>query len=89
MEAVLNEARETFESGKTKSLSWRRAQLSALLLMLQEAEDNILQVLREDLGKHRNEAYRDEVCVNMCCKHTCMLHLHPIQCQSSLNPHFI
>ena len=61
LEAVLNEARERFESGKTRSLSWRTSQLKALMKLLRENEEEILSVLKEDLGKHRVEAFRDEV----------------------------
>jgi len=61
LEAVLNEARESFESGKTRSFSWRMSQLKALLQLLRENEEEIMRVLKEDLGKHRVEAFRDEV----------------------------
>ncbi|ONK73647.1 uncharacterized protein A4U43_C04F33790 [Asparagus officinalis] len=61
LDAVLSEAREAFESGKTKGLAWRKSQLAALLKLLQETEEDILRVLKEDLGKHRAEAFRDEV----------------------------
>ncbi|ONK73675.1 uncharacterized protein A4U43_C04F34110 [Asparagus officinalis] len=61
LEAVLNEVRDTFEGGKTKSLSWRKSQLNALLRLLVETEDEIFRVLKEDLGKHRVEAFRDEI----------------------------
>lgn len=61
IEKVLKEARESFENGVTRSLVWRKNQLRALLKLLNENEDEILRVLNEDLGKHRVEAYRDEV----------------------------
>lgn len=61
LESVLNEARETFASGITRSLSWRITQLRAIRKLLQEQEDEIFRVLKEDLGKHRVEAFRDEV----------------------------
>ncbi|XP_042507669.1 aldehyde dehydrogenase family 3 member F1-like [Macadamia integrifolia] len=57
----LKELRETFRRGKTRSLGWRKAQLRSLLRLLSEQEDQIFAVLREDLGKHQAEAYRDEI----------------------------
>lgn len=61
LEEVLTEVRESFESGKTKSLSWRKSQLQALLKLIKENEEEILRILRVDLGKSRVEAFRDEV----------------------------
>ncbi|CAN6273730.1 unnamed protein product, partial [Urochloa humidicola] len=42
-------------------LEWRQAQLRGLVRLLEEKEEDIFDVLREDLGKHRAEAFRDEV----------------------------
>lgn len=61
IKADLEELRETFNSGKTKDASWRRSQLKGLLSLLKEREDDIFKALRQDLGKHHCEAYRDEV----------------------------
>ncbi|KAJ3680108.1 hypothetical protein LUZ60_016386 [Juncus effusus] len=61
LESVVSEARDTFEKGKTKGFEWRRDQLRALLRLLEEKEDEMFQVLNQDLGKHRVEAFRDEV----------------------------
>lgn len=61
VERAVKEAREAFESGVTKSYSWRRSQLRALKAILIEKEADIFEALRLDLGKHRIEAYRDEV----------------------------
>lgn len=61
LEEELKEARETFKSGKTRSFAWRKSQLQALLRLILENEDEIFNVLKEDLGKHRVEAFRDEV----------------------------
>ncbi|XP_010263855.1 PREDICTED: aldehyde dehydrogenase family 3 member F1-like [Nelumbo nucifera] len=57
----LEELRWTFESGKTRSISWRKAQLQALLNFLRDNEEQILEAIHEDVGKHRVEAFRDEV----------------------------
>lgn len=59
--ASLEELRQTFRSGKTREESWRRSQLKGLLRLLQEKEDDIVMALKQDLGKHHVEAYRDEV----------------------------
>ncbi|XP_026424317.1 aldehyde dehydrogenase family 3 member F1-like [Papaver somniferum] len=53
--------RETFRSGKTKCVNWRRSQLKAILTLLREKEEEIFMALYKDLGKHRCEAYRDEI----------------------------
>ncbi|XP_028547636.1 aldehyde dehydrogenase family 3 member F1 isoform X2 [Dendrobium catenatum] len=64
---VVKEAREAFESGVTRSYSWRRSQLRALKAILLEKEADIFNALKLDLGKHRIEAYRDEVDVPLVC----------------------
>lgn len=61
LESVVAEARTAFENGKTKGFDWRNSQLKSLLRFLQERESELLRVLKDDLGKHRVEAFRDEV----------------------------
>lgn len=61
IERVVEETREAFESGGTRSYFWRRSQLRALKDLLYEMETAICEALKLDLGKHRVEAYRDEV----------------------------
>ncbi|XP_019055023.1 PREDICTED: aldehyde dehydrogenase family 3 member F1-like isoform X2 [Nelumbo nucifera] len=56
----LGELRRTFQSGTTRSLAWRKAQLQALLNLVRDNEEQIFQVVHEDLGKHPVEAFRDE-----------------------------
>ncbi|KAF8704402.1 hypothetical protein HU200_031448 [Digitaria exilis] len=58
---TVRELREAYEGGRTRSLAWRQAQLRGLLRMLKEKEVEAFQALHVDLGKHRAEAYRDEV----------------------------
>uniref|UniRef100_A0A0E0NIG3 Aldehyde dehydrogenase n=1 Tax=Oryza rufipogon TaxID=4529 RepID=A0A0E0NIG3_ORYRU len=53
--------REEYESGRTKELEWRKAQLGGLIRMITEEEDAIFDALHDDLGKHRVESFRDEV----------------------------
>ncbi|KAF8410523.1 hypothetical protein HHK36_003054 [Tetracentron sinense] len=60
MEESLEELRQTFRSGTTRSVAWRKAQLRAILELVRENEERIFGVLQQDLGKHRTEAYRDE-----------------------------
>jgi aldehyde dehydrogenase (NAD+) len=58
---TVSELRQAYESGRTRSLAWRQAQLRGLLRLLEEQEEAAFHALHEDLGKHRAEAYRDEV----------------------------
>ncbi|KAF2935133.1 hypothetical protein DAI22_04g210900 [Oryza sativa Japonica Group] len=55
------ELRAAYESGRTRSLEWRQSQLRGLLRLLAEEEAAAFRALREDLGKHQAEAYRDEI----------------------------
>ena len=57
----LGELRATYESGRTRPLAWRQSQLRGLLRLLAEKEEDAFRALHHDLGKHRAEAYRDEV----------------------------
>lgn len=61
LEENMKELRECFRSRKTKSATWRRDQLEGLMSLLKEKESEIFKALKEDLGKPRAEAYRDEV----------------------------
>nr|CAB3485278.1 unnamed protein product [Digitaria exilis] len=65
---TVRELREAYEGGRTRSLAWRQAQLRGLLRMLKEKEVEAFQALHVDLGKHRAEAYRDEVSVGVLTK---------------------
>lgn len=61
LEQSLVELRQTFKSGKTRSASWRKAQLLGILKLIQDNEDRIFKALKKDLNKHPIEAYRDEI----------------------------
>lgn len=61
VEETLSELRQTFKSGRTRSVAWRKNQVCALLQLIHDQEDEIFKVLYEDLGKHPVEVYRDEV----------------------------
>ncbi|PUZ76805.1 hypothetical protein GQ55_1G319700 [Panicum hallii var. hallii] len=58
---LVGDLREVYESGRTRDLEWRHSQLRGLVRLLEEEEEDIFDVLREDLGKHRAESFRDEV----------------------------
>lgn len=59
--AMFAELKATFESEHTFSLSWRAAQLEALERMMVEREQELLDALQDDLGKHALEAWSTEV----------------------------
>ncbi|XP_028757146.1 aldehyde dehydrogenase family 3 member F1 isoform X2 [Neltuma alba] len=61
MERDVKKMRDYFKSGKTKEASWRECQLQGLRRFLIEKEEDISRALLQDLGKHRVEAFRDEV----------------------------
>lgn len=63
LEKVLKSMRKYYGSGKTKEASWRESQLKGLHNFLMEREDEIFKALKQDLGKHQVEAFRDEVCL--------------------------
>lgn len=64
VERQMKNMREYFRSGVTKEASWRESQLKGLRRFLMEKESDIFKALMQDLGKHRVEAFRDEVCLN-------------------------
>src|SRR5690242_18659107 len=49
--------RATFRSGRTKPLEWRRAQLTALLRLVEEREQDFAGALATDLGRPAFEAW--------------------------------
>lgn len=61
MESELESMRQYFNGGNTRDASWRESQLKGLLLFMREKEAEIFKALKEDLGKHPVEAFRDEV----------------------------
>ena len=56
--AAVAKAREAFDSGRTRPLAWRKAQLDAIARMIGETEADILAALAADVGKPPFEAYR-------------------------------
>lgn len=61
MRRSVEELRQTFKSGKTRGVDWRKAQLRAILRLIDENEDTLFQLLQSELGKHPVESYRDEI----------------------------
>ena len=59
--AMFAELGATFRSGRTRDLAWREAQLIALEKMMVDHETDILDALREDLGKPALEAWLAEI----------------------------
>ena len=53
---LVQRLRSTFDSGKTRSLAWRRAQLEALIRFARENDAALIEALRADMGKPELEA---------------------------------
>src|SRR5262245_13853725 len=53
--------RKTFESGRTRPLEWRRAQLKALKALVRERGDELVEALQADLRKPTFEAWAADV----------------------------
>ena len=59
--ALVRSLRSHFRTGATKPLAWRLSQLDALEHLLMEREGDIVEALRQDLGKPEPEALLSEV----------------------------
>lgn len=53
--------RSTFASGRTRDLAWREDQLDALIRMLTDGEDRLLEAMHQDLGRPVFEAWVADV----------------------------
>lgn len=53
--------RATFDSGRTRPLAWRKEQIAGLRRMMEEAEDELLDALRVDLGRPKVEAFAADI----------------------------
>jgi aldehyde dehydrogenase (NAD+) len=58
---VVADLRRVFESGRTRPLEWRVAQLEGLERMCVECEKEIIEALRADLGRPAFETYGTEI----------------------------
>jgi aldehyde dehydrogenase (NAD+) len=54
-------ARSAFDSGRTRDLHWREAQLDGLVAMLEKEERTLLDAMHEDLGKPRFEGWATDI----------------------------
>jgi aldehyde dehydrogenase (NAD+) len=59
--SLFTDLQATFKAGRTRDLAWRDAQLSALERMMTERESDIIEALRQDLGKPALESWNAEV----------------------------
>ena len=59
--SMFAELKASFETEKTMSLAWRAQQLEALERMMVECEQEFLDALEADLGKHPLEAWSTEI----------------------------
>jgi hypothetical protein len=58
---LIAKLRHTFESGRTRSMAWRRDQLKGLLAMLTDHEEAFVAALKEDLGRPVMEAFGADI----------------------------
>jgi len=58
---AFTDLRTTFYSGRTKDLRWRAEQLTAIERMMSEREDDFIDALKQDLGKHALESWMTEI----------------------------
>jgi aldehyde dehydrogenase (NAD+) len=63
--ALVSEVRACFDSGKTRSLEWRRAQLDGIARFLQERRDELFAALAEDLGRSAVESHIADVATTL------------------------
>lgn len=65
-EEAVRIARNAFATGRTKDVEFRRKQLKNLMRMLQDNEEQFVEALASDVGKHKQEAvaYEVELTVN-------------------------
>ena len=59
--AIVQQRRSYFETGATKSLTWRETQLRSLKRLLVEQEEALQGALQQDLSKGVYESYISEI----------------------------
>ena len=59
--SMFSDLNAVFETERTRSLAWRAEQLTALERMMSECEQEIMDALHADLGKHPQEAWTTEI----------------------------
>lgn len=60
-EQLFTQLKETYQSGRTRPIEWRKQQLVGLRHFLIEQESSLLTALAEDLGKHPSESKLTEL----------------------------
>ena len=58
---MFTDLKATFETERTMNLEWRAKQLTALERMMTEREQELMDALKSDLGKHPQEAWTTEI----------------------------
>lgn len=58
---VLAHLRAAHRSGRTRNLAWRRAQLSAIIRLVEERETEIAEAIEADLGRNAVESWLGEI----------------------------
>ena len=59
--ATVSRLRDTFDSGITRPVAWRKKQLQQLKKLLKENEDALCEALNKDLGKSPFESWSSEL----------------------------
>ena len=59
--SIVQRARDTYNSGRTRSLEWRRAQLDGMRKLLEDHTEELLGALAADLGKPSGEAWITDI----------------------------
>ena len=59
--AIVRRLRETFATGRTRSIDWRKQQLRALEQMMVENEPAVAAALEKDLGRKPFEAWLADI----------------------------
>ncbi len=67
---------ETFKTGKTKGIAWRKWQLKQIWWMVCDNEEAIAKALHADLNRHDFESYYADICG---VKHDIIAHLKNVQ----------
>ncbi|KAJ8769172.1 hypothetical protein K2173_000947 [Erythroxylum novogranatense] len=68
--SLVEELRQSFRSGRTKSYEWRISQLKSILRMVEEKEKDIYEALYKDLAKPEIDAFLSEIAMT---KSSCKL----------------
>src|SRR6185503_3550491 len=58
---AITTARAAFDRGVTRPIAWREGQLDALVRLLDEGEDRLVEALAADVGKPRMEGWAMDI----------------------------